>query len=249
MICQAETESVISHLLNLKLEWRDELSDDERKTLNDIFVRTQNFDTDVDIATDGQRVTFSTLLLEGWAARYKTLRDGRRQITAFHVPGDFIDLHSFVLKRMDHGVVALTKCKVAMAPHEALRKTSETSPHLTRLLWLSTLIDAAIHREWITGMGQRSAHGRLGHLFCELYLRLSSVSLAGDHRFTFPITQEELGDALGFSTVHINRALRKLREMNLVKVSNQEVVIENWEGLVREAEFDPAYLHLEHEPR
>jgi len=240
---------VISHLLNRKLEWRDEISDEERKILNDLFVRTQDFDVDVDIATDGQRVTFSTLLLEGWAARYKTLSDGRRQITAFHIPGDFVDLHSFPLKKMDHSVLALTKCKVALAPHEALRKVSETNPHLIRLLWLSTLIDAAMHREWITGMGQRSAPGRLGHLFCELYLRLNSVDLASDGRFTFPITQEELGDALGFSTVHINRALRKLREMNLVTVSNQEVVIENWEGLVREADFDPAYLHLEHEPR
>ena len=232
-----------------KLERRDVLSDEERKVLDQSIAQVKELGADEDIVADGQRITFSTLVLSGWTVRYKIMGDGRRQITAFHIAGDFVDLHSFTLKRMDHGVAALTPCKIAIVPHENLRQITERFPHLTRLLWLSTVIDAAVHREWIIGMGQRSAHGRVGHLFCELYLRLQAVGLAADHRFTFPITQEELADALGFSTVHTNRALRKLRQLDLATVKGQQVTIDNWEGLVREAEFDPAYQHLEYEPR
>jgi len=240
---------LMTNPLIYKLERRDILSDEERKVLEQSISQIKEVGPDEDIVADGQRITFSTLVLSGWTVRYKLMGDGRRQITSFHIAGDFVDLHSFTLKRMDHSVAALTPCKIAIVPHENLRDITERLPHLTRLLWLSTVIDAAIHREWIIGMGQRSAHGRVGHLFCELYLRLQAVGLASDHKFTFPITQEELADALGFSTVHTNRALRKLRQLELATVKGQLVTIDNWEGLVREAEFDPVYLHLEYEPR
>ena len=108
--------------------------------------------------------------------------------------GDLVDLHSFLLKVMDHGVVTLTPCQIARVPHSALRRISEQHAHLTRLLWLDTLIDAAIHRQWIVGMGRRSGLGRFAHLLCEMCLRLESVGQVQDGGFLLPLTQHELGD-------------------------------------------------------
>src|SRR5690606_13153704 len=110
-----------------------------------------------DIVREGDRPKDSCLLLDGFAARYKMMADGRRQITAIHMAGDFVDLHSFILKIMDHGILALSACRVAYVPHATLQRITETHPHLTRLLWLNTLMDGATHREWLAAMGRRSA--------------------------------------------------------------------------------------------
>ncbi len=232
-----------------QLERRDTLSPEERSALEGAISKVKEFAPDEDLVRDGERVNQSNLILEGFACRYKVLGDGRRQITAFHLAGDFVDLHSFLLKKMDHGVAALTRCRVAFFPHEKLREISERYPHLTRLMWLLTLIDASAHREWITGMGRRSAEGRLAHLFCEMYLRLDVAGLTDGLTFPFPITQHELGDALGLSVVHTNRLLGRLRKLHLATFLSNKVKIENWEGLKELAEFDPTYLHLNSEPR
>jgi CRP-like cAMP-binding protein len=232
-----------------KLEQRDRLSDEEKRILDEAVVRIKDFAVDEDLVREGDRPTESILLLEGFAARYKGLADGRRQITAIHVAGDFVDLHSFLLHRMDHGVVALSPCRVGTVPHETLREITERHPHLARLLWLSTLIDGAIHREWLVAMGRRPALGQMAHLLCELFLRLRAVGRTESNTFRLPLTQAELGDALGLSTVHVNRVAQELRTANLVSWRGQLVTITDWKGLSAVAEFDPAFLHLESEPR
>lgn len=121
------------------------------------------------------RPGYSTLLLDGFAAHYKVMADGSRQITALHVAGDFVDLHAFPTKKMDHGIVALSSCHVAFADHADLRAITERMPHLTRLLWLDTLVDGAIHREWIVAMCRRSKRAHIAHLVCELFVRLQVV--------------------------------------------------------------------------
>ena len=201
-----------------------------------------------DLVGEHDRPQQSTLLISGMSARYSTLSDGRRQITELNVSGDFVDLHSLLMKQMDHGVVAMTDCVFAPAPHEALKRLSETHPHLTRLLWLDTIIDAAIHRQWLVAMGRRSGLGHLAHLLCELSLRLETVGLAENHRFDLPLTQAELGDTLGLSTVHVNRLITELRRDDLVSWINGRVVILDWLRLAAVAEFDPAYLRLHREP-
>ena len=157
---------------------------------------------------EGDRPTYSNLLLDGFAARYKIFSNGRRQITALHVIGDFVDLHSFLIKTMDHGVLALTPCRIAAVPHATLEKISNEYPHLTRLLWLNTLIDGAIHREWLTAMGRLSATAHMAHLVCELFLRLKTVGRIDGDMIQIPLTQAELGDTLGLSTVHVNACCR-----------------------------------------
>jgi CRP-like cAMP-binding protein len=239
---------VISLLIR-KLERRDVMSDEEKQALENAAGRVREVPADDDMAREGDRPTESTLLLEGFAARYKLLRNGKRQITAIHVPGDFVDLHSFLLKTMDHSVVALMPCRVCLFPHEGLYDITERMPHLGRLLWLNTLIDSAIHREWLVAMGRRPALSQIAHLICELFLRLQTVGLTQDKSFQLPLTQAELGDALGLSTVHVNRTIQELRANGLVSWRGDTIIIEDWPRLQQFAEFDPAFLNLENEPR
>ena len=232
-----------------KLGKRDALSEQERAILNRVTGRVLEVGADEDLARAHDRPPYSTLVLEGWAARYHLLADGRRQITALHIGGDFVDLHVFPLKIMDHSVVALTPCKVALVDHDVLREITEEHPHLTRLLWLSTLIDSAILRQWLIGSGKRSALEQMAHLFCELFTRLQVIGETQQDRFHFPIKQSELGDALGLSAVHTNRTVQALRGEGLIDWRARTVIIPDWERLSAFAEFDPTYLHLETERR
>lgn len=150
---------------------------------------------------------------------------------------------------MDHSVAALTRCRFALVPHDVLMRVTEKSPHLTRLLWLSTLIDASIHRQWIVAMGRRSAAGRLAHLICELVYRLSVFELADRASVPMPLTQSDLSDALGLSLVHVNRTLRELRDAGIASWKDGSIAIHDWDKLVEVAEFNPVYLHLHPEPR
>jgi CRP-like cAMP-binding protein len=198
---------------------------------------------------EGDRPTESTVLIMGFAARYNLLQSGKRQIAALHVPGDFVDLHSFLVKKMDHAVLALTPCTVGAVPHETLHGISENHPHLARLLAVHIAVDGAIHRQWIVAMGRRSALEHTAHLLCELFLRLQVVGLTESYSFKLPLTQAELGDTLGLSTVHVNRVLQELRKEGLITWRGETVVIEDWPRLQELAEFDPAFLSQESEPR
>jgi CRP-like cAMP-binding protein len=232
-----------------KLSARDTLSNEERAMLDRMIAQTRDFERGQDVVREGDRPTYSSLLLNGMACRYTLVGDGRRQITAIHITGDFVDLHSFPLKVMDHSVAALTKCRFAMVPHDGLTRVTETHPHLTRLLWLSTLIDASIHREWIVAMGRRSALGRMAHLICELVYRLGVFDLADRTSVPMPLTQSDLSDALGLSLVHVNRTLREMKDGGVAIWLEDSIAIRDWSKMVEIAEFNPSYLHLGVEPR
>jgi CRP-like cAMP-binding protein len=202
-----------------------------------------------DIVSVGSRPLHSSLLLDGFAGRYKLLADGGRQITALHVAGDFVDLHAFLLKTMDHGIVALSRCRAGFARHTALKKITEKAPHLSRLLWLDTLVDGAIHREWIVSMGRKSRKSQLAHLICELFVRLEGVGRTNGSSFYFPLSQSEMADVLGLSSVHMNRVIQSLRREGLISWVNQTITILDWDRIREVAEFDPTYLSMVREPR
>jgi CRP-like cAMP-binding protein len=232
-----------------KLEQFDRLSDAERQLLEQAAVRHRAVAKGEDLMREGDRPSESLFLITGFAARYNLLRKGKRQITALHVPGDFVDLHSFLVKRMDHGVMAITPCTLGVVPHEALRAITETQPHLTRVLGVNIAVDAAIHRQWIVCIGRQSALEHSAHLFCEMFLRLQAVGLTEDYSFKLPLTQAELGDTLGLSTVHVNRIIQELRAEGLITWRGETVVITDWPRLQELAEFDPTFLSLVSEPR
>ncbi len=240
--------SLIETLLR-KLEARDHLSLEEREMLLAAAGEEVTYAKDADLVREGDHPTSSILVTAGFTTRYRVLADGQQQITALHVPGDFVDLHGFILKQMDHSVGALTACRAVLFPHQNLKRITEQAPHLTRVLWLATLIDSAIHREWIVGMGRRTADQQIAHLLCELYVRLGVVRLTSGDTFELPMTQTELADAMGLSAVHVNRVLQRLRNLDLFTWQGQSVRVLDWPGLQQLAEFNPGYLHLNVEPR
>jgi len=231
------------------LERRDSLSDEEIRVISELPARPAAFAAGDEIVVEGSRIKESCLVTSGFAARSQSLRSGERQITAVHVPGDFVDLHSMVLKVMEHSVLALGPCKVAFIPHEAIKVVTETQPHLARMFWLSTVVDGAIQRTWITCLGRRSAEQHLAHLICELYVRLEVAGIASGLTFVFPVTQAQLGDVLGLSVVHVNRKLQELRSAGLVDWRDGKVTIRDFERLAQLSEFDPTYLSLRRESR
>ena len=236
-------------LLVRKLRLRDGLTEHEAEVLRGAVERVEDCDAGHVMAAAGEPLKHSTLLIEGLVARHKDLAGGQRQITELHVPGDFVDLHGYLLKRLEHHVSALTPARIALFPHAALTRITEREPHLARLLWLSTLIDAAVQRERILSIGRRPALGRIAHLMCELFVRLDVVGLIEGSSFRLPITQLDLADATGLTSVHVNRMLRQLRGDGLMTFRNGVVEIHDLPGLERVAEFDRDYLFLNSEPR
>lgn len=232
-----------------RIEHRDTLGPAERLALLSGVSTIENVSAGSDLVQEGDRPQQCTLLVGGFTARYRLVASGERQFTAIHVGGDFIDLHSFPLKEMDHSVLALTDCKVALLPHPVLKELTENYPHLTRLLWLLTLLDSALHREWIMCLGRLSAAARAAHLFCELGMRLAAVGLGRPDNYRLPLTQQNLADALGVSSVHANRVIQTLRSEGLLVWQSEQVTLPDLQRLRALGEFDERYLHLVKEPR
>ncbi len=231
-----------------KLARRDVLDAVEEAAMERVLGPSIRVPAGRDIVSEHVRVEQSTLIISGFTARYTTLANGRRQITEINITGDFIDLHSLLMKQMDHGIVALTDCVIVHASHADLRKLIDAHGHLARLLWLDTVIDAAIHRQWLVAMGRRSALAHLCHLLCEIYLRLEVVGQACHQTFDLPLSQAVLGDALGLSTVHVNRLIGELRAEEIISWTGSRITILQWHRLAEIAEFDPTYLRLHREP-
>ena len=239
--------SAIAPLIE-KMSRRDAISPAERQALEGLLGPVRTIPAGRLIIEPGDRPGFSTFVVSGFCARFSLTPSGGRQLTEINLAGDFVDLHSLLMRQMDHGVVALADCVIAPAAHDALRRLSQTQPHLTRLLWLETVVDGAIHRQWLVTMGQQNAASRLAHLLCELYCRSEAAGLAADHRFALPMTQTDLADVLGLTQVHVNRVLMDLRRQGLVEWKVGRVVIGDWSALMKLGAFDPAYLRLQTDP-
>lgn len=221
---------------------RQRLGDDELTLLDQTVDRVRDLPNRHTLVRAGDRVRTSTLLLDGFMCRYMDDHSGYRQLVAIHVPGDFVDLHAFPMERLDHDVATLSPARIASWTHDTLEEIVETRPHLTRMLWFSTLLDASVHREWIFRMGRLDAEARIAHFMCELKVRLDMVGLAENDRFLLPLKQADVAEACGLTGVHVNRVLRSLRERGLMIFRAGQVTIVNWKQLSALGQFDPAYL-------
>lgn len=228
-----------------KLKQRVEISAQEERTLRGLVADGRDIREDEVVVRAGEPLNHSMVLAGGWMARVKDLPSGERQVTELHVAGDYPDLHSYTLKRLDHDIVAISDCKVAMIPHERIREMIEVYPRLGRIYWFMTNIDGAIKGELALSLGQRSALARMSHLFCELHVRLRVVDMCRGNSYDFPLTQRELSECLGLTVVHANRTLQELRRRGLVEVENRQVTIRDMDGLEGLAEFQADYLYLE----
>ena len=230
-----------------KLEAYTKLSSDDKSALDRVSRNFRYVDARRDLIAEGDKPRYVHLVLDGWAARYKTLPDGKRQIVSIFVPGDFCDLNIYILKSMDHSIGAITRLKVAMITPEEMNALTAERPRVTQALWWHELVTTAIQREWTLNLGQRSAYERLGHLLVELYLRLRTVGRAHNGRCDFPLTQNDLADATGLTAVHVNRTLQELRRDGLIELERRQLHILDLERLIDLSMFNANYLHLEHE--
>jgi CRP-like cAMP-binding protein len=195
-----------------------------------------------EVLRDGGTSDHLFLIVEGWAARYKVVASGARQITAFLIPGDFCNLSLAAEQPADQGVVTLTQARVAVIPKSLVNAATKVDPHLTRSLWSMALLDAAVVRAWLINVGRRDAYGRVAHLFCELHTRLSAIGMVERDSFELPITQEQLADTLGITPVHTNRVIQRLRSDGLISLTAGKMTLLNKDRLAALAGFDPAYL-------
>lgn len=227
---------------------RSELSEGDLAALESAIDRVETFPARKVVTRRGDRMRYSTLLVEGFMCRYMDARDGYRQLLSYQIPGEFVDLHSYPTRYIDHDVATITEALVAFVPHERLDAIMNERPHLARHLWFSTMADAAMHREWIFRIGRLDAMGRLAHFLCETYWRMHAIDRVKDDTFELPMTQQDLGETCGLTSVHVNRVLRRLREDGLASVSRGKVQILDHARLARLGEFEADYLYLENGP-
>ena len=230
--------------LIFKLDQAGVLDDADRAVLRELSSHTRRIERHDDLIREGERPENVNLVMEGFACRYKILKDGRRQIMAFLVPGDFCDLHVAILGTMDHAIGTPWGCTVVEIPRATVDDITANHPRITRALWWATLTDEGTLREWLVNMGQRDADRQMAHFLCELLVRLQAVERASDNSFAFPITQVDLADTLGITPVHVNRVLQELKKQGLVVWKHKRIHIPDVDGLKAFAEFDPNYLHL-----
>jgi CRP-like cAMP-binding protein len=227
-----------------KLETRAPLAEEDRDALNALYLDARDIGARRHIIREGDRPDHVHLMVEGWAARYKLLPDGARQITAFLIPGDFCDLHVTILGEMDHSITTLTRSRVAFIPRATMDSLTDRVS-LAKAFWWATLVDEAVLRSWIVNVGRRDAFEAIGHLICELYVRMKNIGLVNGRRFEVPLTQEEIADALGLTSVHVNRVLQRLRAEDLISFSQGMLTIHDYQRLEKASGFNPNYLHIE----
>lgn len=236
-------------ILVKKLETVADLSVDDREQLRKLCREIAPVHAKGDITSEGDRPEHVHLIVQGWAARYKLLADGKRQITAFLIPGDFCDLHVAVLGHMDHSIVALSQCKVAYIDSSDLDRLTSENSRLAKAMWWATLVDEATLRQWVVNVGRRDAYQRVAHILCEIYARMKLVGLVEDNQLALPLTQDELADATGLTAVHTNRMLQRLRQENLIEIGSGKLHLLDVRALREAGGFDPNYLHIERRVR
>ncbi|MEO6225571.1 MAG: Crp/Fnr family transcriptional regulator [Sphingomicrobium sp.] len=227
-----------------KLELWKRLDVGEQEALLALPNQVQMFEAGKFFVSEGEPVNEACLLLSGFAFRQKVTREGRRSISAIHMKGDLVDLQNSLLGYADHSVQALTRGRVALIPRQAIIELAFRMPNVGMAMWYDTLVDASIFREWILNVARRDAPTRIAHLLCEFGLRLEALGLGQRSSYELPMTQDQLADATGLTSVHVNRTLMELEKRGLIVRTVRSVVVSDWPNLKDAGEFDAAYLHM-----
>ena len=227
----------------LKLDNYARLSPEHRLEIEALTAHPLQIPAHESIIQDGDNPHVVNVVLGGWACRYKILPDGRRQIIALFLPGDMCDPYVFLLGAMHQPLAAITPVSLAKVPPHAIRAMTASGPVLAEALWAQTMIAVEIQREWTVNLGRRTAQERLAHLFCEVSSRLVAVGLSNGSECDMPLTQGDLADVTGLSTVHVNRSMQFLRTSGFIELRSKRLTIHDHQGLMDFAMFDPAYLH------
>lgn len=237
-------ESALEPLIR-KLSYRTKLDERDRSALMALPHKVKSMEPHQYVVREGDRATHCCLLLEGFSIRHKCVAGGKRQIMAIHMKGEMVDLENSFLGKADHNVQMLTAGKVARIPTDEITRIAFERPAVGQAMWLDTLVDGSIFREWIANVGRRDAQTRVAHVLCEFALRLKHAGLGDESGYHLPMTQDQLADVTGLTSVHVNRSIKNLEADGLIsRVSPREIVISDWKRLAHKGDFDSLYLHF-----
>lgn len=238
-----ESRSALS-LLVRKLSRRVTLEPDDCAALLALPHTMRMLDHSAYLLREGDPPQYCSVLTSGFAYRQKLTGEGARQIVSLHIPGEALDLQSLYLDVADHNIQTLTRAEVALVPRTAMRELVQARPAIAHAVTVEILVEGSISREWTLNIGRRDAQTRLAHLLCEVAVRLEAQGLSNGEGYELPMTQEQLGDALGLTAVHVNRTLKALEAQGLIVRNRRHVGIPHWTGLRDVGDFTARYLHL-----
>jgi CRP-like cAMP-binding protein len=239
----AAQEHPLKNLLR-QLELYALLPDEDRRIVLDLPYRLRRLDAGSYLVREGDLPTHCCMLVDGYAYRQKVTGSGARQILAVCIPGDAVDLQNMFLDISDHSVQLLTQCTVADVPREALQELVLSRPAIGSAIIELSLVEASILREWVVNVGRRDARARIAHILCEFAVRLESRGLATGEGFELPMTQEQLADATGLTSVHVNRVLKSLEADGLISRKRRQIHYADWRSLQQAGDFSRRYLHI-----
>jgi CRP-like cAMP-binding protein len=232
------------HRFLAKLNSHSDLSAEEQYAVLNLRAKPAQVQTNRDFVRLGEYVSHSCLVVEGLVGRFGQNAEGGRQITALHIAGDMIDLHSVVAPEATSALQALSITTVMQVPHSELRAIAQRHPAIAEAFWRECVLDAAALADWNVNVGRTDARSRTAHLLCEVACRYGDVGTGASFSFDLPITQTHLADILALTPVHVNRMLKGLRHEKVVDVSHRRVTILDWDEMARIGDFDPSYLHI-----
>lgn len=245
----AATPSTLQSLVE-KLSYRSKLDAEDRAAILALPFKVRLVERNHFVVREREQASHSCLMLSGYSVRTKIVGPGNRQIVSIHMKGEMVDLQNSLLKTADHSVQMLTASKVALIPRQDIIDVVINRPNVGLAMWIDTLVDASIFREWVANVGRRDARTRIAHLLCEFSLRLKSAGLGEDGQYELPMTQEQLGDATGLTAVHVNRTIKALEAEGLINRTNpRSIYIGDWRKLAETGDFDSNYLHMRPDDR
>ncbi|HEX8300095.1 Crp/Fnr family transcriptional regulator [Sphingomonas sp.] len=232
-------------LLVRNLQLRSELSDEDRAAILTLPTSVRTLEAGTYLIREAEPVEHCVVLISGFAYRHKLTGDGTRQIVSLHIPGDALDFQHLFLDVSDHNVQMLTRGDVAYIPRGRVQQLTRSNPSIGHAVLVKILVEASVFREWVLNVGRRDARTRVAHLLCELGVRLDARGLAAEYGYELPMTQEQLGDAVGLTSVHVNRTLKALEREGLISRTKRSVRFPDWAELRSAGDFNQRYLHLD----
>ena len=221
---------------------RGQFAADDLAIIEGMMGEPRNLQDGERLIARGETALRSTILVEGFMFN-RVMKQGKRYIVGVHIPGDFVDLHGFALKHLDHDIVAAGPARIAQVERNRLAEVTRAHPAIMRALWFATLLDGAINRQWVRNLEGLDAPQRIAHLYAELHHRLSLIGRNVSRTLRTPFTQTDLADMCGVSAIHANRAVARIRELGLGEIRRGDLYIADWAALERYAGFEPSYLY------
>lgn len=238
----------MSRMLILQLERFGRLAPEEKLALTAMRVHARRVGPHQELATENDGPELDAVLLAGFACRYVVLPNGRRQVLAYVLPGEFCGRRPGNREIPEHSIATLSAVKIGTFARDELAAVADRFPRLGRALELSRAVEQAMLYQWLLNLGQRTALERTAHMLCELFMRLQCLGLTHDGSCEVPLRQADIADALAISAVHLNRTLTRIRRLNIGSFLRSHLVIEDLAALQKLAGFRSDYLFAGERP-